>query len=113
MRSRSVVVTGAGTGIGRAIAAAFAAAGEVVVLLGRRPDVLSDAAGQIGNGASRRVRWRQCDVSDPAQVQSFVTWFASDVADQVDVLVNNAGGGTGTSAPQPGAPVAEAASYAN
>jgi NADP-dependent 3-hydroxy acid dehydrogenase YdfG len=43
-RRAEVVVTGARTGIGGAIAAEFAADGGVVVLLGRRSEVLSDAA---------------------------------------------------------------------
>jgi 3-oxoacyl-[acyl-carrier protein] reductase len=107
--SRTVVVTGAGTGIGRAIAAAFAAGGDVVVLLGRRSKVLSDAADEIGREASDRVRWRQCDVSDPAQVDTFVAWLTRDVTETLDVLVNNAGG-PGTL--QPGSTSAEAARYA-
>ena len=43
MPGRTIVVTGAGTGIGRAIAAAFAADGDLAVLLGRRAKVLADA----------------------------------------------------------------------
>ncbi len=113
MPGRTVVVTGAGTGIGRATAAAFAAGGDVVVLLGRRPDVLSDAADEIGREAPDRVRWRRCDVSDPAQVDSFVAWLTRDVSDTLEVLVNNAGGGTRTGALPAGSSVAEAARYAN
>jgi 3-oxoacyl-[acyl-carrier protein] reductase len=108
--NRVVVVTGGGTGIGRAIAAAFAADGDVVVLLGRRPNVLSHAADEIGRDAPGRVRWRQCDVSDPAQVDSFMAWLTRDVSDTLDVLVNNAGG---TGALRPGSTVAEAASFAH
>ena len=47
-RTRNVVVTGGGTGIGKAIAAAFAQEGNEVVITGRRPDVLATAAAQIG-----------------------------------------------------------------
>lgn len=112
MAGRTVVITGAGTGIGRAIAAAFAAGGDVVVLLGRRSNVLSEAADEIGRAESDRVRWRQCDVSDPAQIDSFVAWFTRDVSDALDVLVNNAGGGTRAAALPPGSTTAEAAGYA-
>ena len=109
--NRVVVVTGGGTGIGRAIAAAFAADGDVVVLLGRRPDLLSHAADEIGREAPGRVRWRQCDVGDPAQVDSFMAWLTRDVSDTLDVLVNNAGGGTRAGALPPGSTTADAAGY--
>ena len=113
MAGRTVVVTGAGTGIGRAIATAFAADRDLVVLLGRRPDVLADAADQIAREAPGLVRWRQCDVSDPAQVESFAAWLSQDVSGALDVLVNNAGAGTRAGALPPGSTVADAARYAD
>ncbi len=112
MSGRTVVVTGAGTGIGRATAAAFAADGDGVVLLGRRPDVLSQAASEIGKDSPGRVRWRRCDVSDPGQVESLVAWFTQDVSDTLEVLVNNAGDGARAGALPPGSTVADAARYA-
>ncbi|MFL6072738.1 MAG: SDR family oxidoreductase [Mycobacteriales bacterium] len=82
--TRDIVVTGGGTGIGRAIAAAFAAQGDRVVITGRRKDVLADAAAGIG---ARAVPF---DASDPAQVSAAL----ADLPERVDVLVNNAGGNT-------------------
>src|SRR4051794_1729190 len=61
---REVVVTGGGTGIGLAIAARFAAAGERGPVTGRRKDVLEAAAERIG---ARAVSF---DASDPAAVQA-------------------------------------------
>ena len=61
---RQVVVTGGGTGIGRAVAAAFAAAGDEVVITGRRPDVLAKTAADLGPS----VRPVPFDAADPAQV---------------------------------------------
>lgn len=81
--ARNVVVTGGGTGIGRAIAAVFAKAGEAVVITGRRPEVLEETAGELG------VRAAVCDGTDPAAVARF-----AETLDAVDVLVNNAGGNT-------------------
>jgi 3-oxoacyl-[acyl-carrier protein] reductase len=107
---RVAVVTGAGTGIGRAIAASLAADGATVVLLGRRPEVLAEAAAAIGRDASGRVCRRPCDVSDPEQVDAFVAWLTSDVSDTVDVLVNNAGGTGGALARE--STSADAARYA-
>jgi 3-oxoacyl-[acyl-carrier protein] reductase len=108
--SRTIVVTGAGTGIGRAIAASFAGDGDLVVLLGRRTDVLSAAADRIAKEATGPVRWRGCDVSEPSQVDAFVEWMTAGVSRTVDVLVNNAGG-VGALPTQ--ATTAEAARYAN
>jgi 3-oxoacyl-[acyl-carrier protein] reductase len=79
---RLVVVSGGGTGIGRATAEVFAADGDRVVILGRRGDVLERAAAELGAVAI------QADLTDPAQVEAAV----ASLPDVVDVLVNNAGG---------------------
>lgn len=80
---REVVVSGGGTGIGRAIAARFAEAGDRVTIIGRRGDVLAKAAADLGD----RVRPLVCDLTDPAAVEQAVT----ALPERVDVLVNNAG----------------------
>lgn len=83
---RQIVITGGGTGIGRAVAEAFAVQGDQVVVTGRRKDVLEDAAARLGPN----VRAVAFDASDPAQVRR-----ALDVLPaRVDILVNNAGGNT-------------------
>jgi 3-oxoacyl-[acyl-carrier protein] reductase len=81
-----VVVTGGGTGIGKAIAAAFAQRGDEVVITGRRPVPLAETAAQLGS----TVRAVAFDASDPAQVERAL----ADLPPAVDVLVNNAGGNT-------------------
>lgn len=81
---RQVVVTGGGTGIGKAIAAEFARAGDDVTILGRRPDVLAEAGAQIG------ARSVALDAADPVAIAAALT----ELPDRVDVLVNNAGGNT-------------------
>lgn len=83
--ARTAVVTGGGTGIGRAIAAELVARGLEVVITGRREDVLRAAAAEIG---ARAVAF---DAADPAQVDAA----PADLPSTVDVLVNNAGGLTG------------------
>ena len=65
---RKIVVTGGGTGIGRAVAEAFAARGDQVVITGRRKDVLEQTAAQLGPG----VRAIAFDATDPAQVSAVV-----------------------------------------
>jgi len=84
--SRTVVVTGAGTGIGRAVAAAFAATGDRVFITGRRLEVLEKTANDLGSDVTPVV----CDATDLDQIAAL-----RDRLDRVDVLVNNAGGTAG------------------
>jgi len=108
-RRRLAVVSGGGTGIGRACAAALAGDGFDVVLLGRRPDVLAATAEDLTRrSGAGTVTATRCDVSDPADVDSWVAALRSS-ADVVDVVVNNAGApARRTSADTPLADVAEA-----
>jgi 3-oxoacyl-[acyl-carrier protein] reductase len=90
---RAAVVTGGGTGIGKAIAAALAAEGFDVVIVGRRADVLASAAGDIGAGidaGSGTVRAEPADLTDPAEVGRLVEAVVA-AHPVVDVIVNNAG----------------------
>jgi 3-oxoacyl-[acyl-carrier protein] reductase len=87
--SRTIVVTGGATGIGRAVAERFRADGETVVITGRRPEVLEKAAAELGAKAV------VCDAAAPAQVAMLLNALPA----QVDVLVNNAGGNTDFAAP--------------
>lgn len=82
---RVVVITGAGSGIGRATARAFLAAGWRVAALGRREAALAETVAQAPGAMVQ-----PCDVTDPASVEAA---FAAVVArwGQIDVLFNNAG----------------------
>ena len=51
---RQVIVTGGGTGIGRAVAAAFAAAGDQAVITERRAGVLKETAAELGGALTAR-----------------------------------------------------------
>ena len=91
LRSRTVILTGASMGIGRATALAFAREGCNLVLCARRPEPLKDVA-EEARAIGARVEARALDVTDldtPAQLVDA----ARDLGG-VDVLVNNAGGGT-------------------
>ncbi|MET9613902.1 SDR family NAD(P)-dependent oxidoreductase [Kitasatospora indigofera] len=90
---RQIVVTGGGTGIGRAIAGSFAAQGDQVVITGRRKDVLERTAAELGPGVTAVA----FDATDPEQVEAAL----DALPGQVDVLVNNAGGNTDIGAPAP------------
>ena len=82
--TQGIVITGAGTGIGRATARAFIAAGWRVALIGRRADPLVETA----NGTPALIL--PCDVSDPGSVDAAFARIAADWG-RLDVLFNNAG----------------------
>jgi NAD(P)-dependent dehydrogenase (short-subunit alcohol dehydrogenase family) len=84
--TKVAVVTGAGSGIGRASSVALAAAGFTVCLAGRRLDPLEDAAAEAGNGAIALT----CDVRDPASVNALFAEVEERLG-RLDLLFNNAG----------------------
>ena len=88
---RRVVVSGGGTGIGRAIAARLAAAGEDVVIVGRRESVLKQACAELNAElGAPRVSSCRADLESPEEVSRAAAAITAD--GPVDVLVNNAGG---------------------
>lgn len=83
--TNTILITGAGSGIGRATAQAFLTAGWRVGLIGRRQGALADTA--AGNPNALVL---PCDVTDPAQVDAaFAT--AAKSWGSIDALFNNAG----------------------
>ena len=89
LRDKVALVTGGGTGLGRAMSERFLELGARVAILGRRADVLEDAARELGSMGE--VLAVPCDVRDAAAVAA-----AFDAVDErfgaLDVLVNNAAG---------------------
>jgi meso-butanediol dehydrogenase/(S,S)-butanediol dehydrogenase/diacetyl reductase len=83
--SRIIVITGAGVGLGRALARRFAADGENVVLLGRTAAKVEAAAQEIGADAMAVA----CDVASPDSVRAAFTKIA-ERHPRIDVLINNA-----------------------
>jgi NAD(P)-dependent dehydrogenase (short-subunit alcohol dehydrogenase family) len=90
LAGKTTVVTGGGTGLGRAMALRFAGLGAKVAVLGRRPDPLEEtvAAIRASGGTAAAV---PCDVRDPAAVKSAFDR-AEDALGPVNQLVNNAAG---------------------
>ncbi|MFB7719700.1 SDR family NAD(P)-dependent oxidoreductase [Nocardia sp. NPDC056100] len=91
LRGRTAMVTGANSGIGKAIAAGLAELGAAVTLLVRDEQRGAEAAAEIaaaGSGPQPRVE--RCDISDLADVHRFATDFA-ERNEHLDVLVHNAG----------------------
>jgi NAD(P)-dependent dehydrogenase (short-subunit alcohol dehydrogenase family) len=83
------LVTGAGTGIGRAVAVALMREGYAAVLAGRRKDKLEETA-QEGHTAGGKSLVVPTDVSDPEQIKALFAR-TSDTFGRLDLLFNNAG----------------------
>jgi citronellol/citronellal dehydrogenase len=87
LEGQVALVTGGGTGLGRAAAAELVACGASVVITGRRGDVLGEAVDAIGPGAS----YEAGDVREPVDAERMVR-ACLERHGRLDVLVNNAGG---------------------
>jgi NAD(P)-dependent dehydrogenase (short-subunit alcohol dehydrogenase family) len=90
LAGRSVLVTGASRGIGRAIALAFGQAGADVAVLARSSPEIESVADQIRDSGRRAVALR-CDITQPDEIAQAIDG-ALEYFGALDVLVNNAGG---------------------
>lgn len=86
MAERTALITGGGSGIGKAVARTLADAGYSIALLGRDAAKLEAAGAEIGG----EVRAYSCDISDRTAVEATVGRILSDFG-AIDVLVCNAG----------------------
>lgn len=90
LQDKIVLITGGGTGLGRAMGEKFLALGAKLAITGRREDVLEQAASEMSREGNQ-VFYHACDVRDPAQIQQLVDSVEQHYG-SVDVLVNNAAG---------------------
>lgn len=88
LTGKIALVTGAGTGLGRAIASRLAENGATVVLNGRREEKLQEVKNEIGE----RAIVLAADASDEQAVDQLITSLKEQTAGKLDILVNNAGG---------------------
>jgi len=86
LKDKIAIVTGASRGIGRAIAETFVREGARVVICGRKPETLEQAAREIGTAVMPIV----CHVGRREQIEAMVDTVTREFG-RIDILVNNAG----------------------
>ena len=91
LSGKRALITGGGTGIGKAIALGLARAGADLVLAARRIEVLEEAAGEIRNETGREVDCLPVNIRSVETVAALAKEVRSRWG-QVDILINNAGG---------------------
>jgi NAD(P)-dependent dehydrogenase (short-subunit alcohol dehydrogenase family) len=91
LQGKTIVVTGGGTGLGRAMATYFLKLGANIVITSRKLEVLQKTANEMASETGGRVLAVQCDVRDYAQVENVLMQSLAEFG-KVDALLNNAAG---------------------
>lgn len=89
LQGKRALVTGGGTGLGKAIGARLMEVGADLVICGRRREVLQNTAQEFAQKFGRFVEIEQCDIRDAAAVEAMIEHVAGK---KLDILVNNAAG---------------------
>jgi uncharacterized protein len=92
LEGKRVVVTGASTGIGRALAVRLADRGAVMVLAARREGLLNDVADEIARAGHRRPVVMATDLSLPGAAAALGGAALDVLGGTIDIAINNAGG---------------------
>lgn len=103
LQSKTVLITGATSGIGKATARYFAKKGYNVIITGRRQDLLDAQAEKLDKKYGARVNSLCFDIRDRQACENAVASL-SDGWEMIDVLINNAGGARGLEPIQEGDP---------
>ncbi|MCU7493995.1 MAG: SDR family oxidoreductase [Ignavibacteria bacterium] len=90
LSGKTAIVTGGGSGIGKAIASAFVKEGINVVITSRRDDVLKNTSEGLKALNTGKASYITCDVRNQSEVANAVR-FTVDTFGGVDILVNNSG----------------------
>lgn len=91
LKDKTIVITGGGTGLGRAMGTYFLKLGANLVITSRKPDVIEKAAAEMEMETGGKVLAVPCDVRDYAQVENVLQAAVASFG-KVDGLVNNAAG---------------------
>jgi NAD(P)-dependent dehydrogenase (short-subunit alcohol dehydrogenase family) len=90
LRDKRILITGGGTGLGKAAARRFLELDAEVYICGRRHEVLTATADELHTRTNGKIHARPCDVRDAAAVEEMIGAIWSD--GPLDVLMNNAAG---------------------
>lgn len=91
LNGKTVVLTGGGTGLGKAMGTYFSELGANLVIASRKLDVLEEAAEEITKKTGNKVLPIACDIRNVEEIENLLQRSEADFG-QVDVLVNNAAG---------------------
>lgn len=91
LRDQVFLISGGGSGIGRATAFLAARLGARVMICGRRDEKLAQAASAISRHLGKEIAWLPANIRDPAQVDTLVERTLEQYG-RIDCLVNSAGG---------------------
>ena len=86
LNDKSVIITGAGSGIGKACAQLFNKEGAKIIIVGRKEEILKEAQAELGSD----VEMMTCDVTQEDQVKKVYENIMSNHG-KIDILINNAG----------------------
>jgi len=90
MAGKRVLITGGGSGLGKAMGRRILELGGQLVICGRREDVLSETAAEFDKLVPGATQWFSCDIRDPDAVEDMLETVSKD--GPPDALVNNAAG---------------------
>jgi NAD(P)-dependent dehydrogenase (short-subunit alcohol dehydrogenase family) len=90
LRDKRILITGGGTGLGKAMAHRFLELGATVYICGRRQHVLSETETELSRVAPGKIRSLPCDIRDLPRVEQMIESIWND--GPLDILVNNAAG---------------------
>jgi NAD(P)-dependent dehydrogenase (short-subunit alcohol dehydrogenase family) len=90
LRGKRALITGGGTGLGKAMAKRYLKLGASVYICGRREEVLQSTCAELSAATGGSIRGFACDVRDVSAVERLIDDIWSD--GPLDILVNNAAG---------------------
>jgi NAD(P)-dependent dehydrogenase (short-subunit alcohol dehydrogenase family) len=90
LKGKRILITGGGTGLGKAMGRRFLELGAALVICGRRQSVLEETAREFDKEFPKRTAWHVCDIRDAAQVEAMAERIFAETP--VNALINNAAG---------------------
>ena len=90
LQAKRILITGGGTGLGKATAQRFLELGATVYICGRRQDVLAATERELGERTGHRIHAHACDVRDATAVEEMISKIWGE--GPLDILMNNAAG---------------------